>query len=80
MISFLWVGITQRDLLQKGQFREYKFYKSGVNIPSTNEHWANRFLPSYDYPEACGHIVLSTDNWQFHDEDCIVNQGFICEW
>ena len=73
MISFLWVGITQRDLLQKGQFREYKFYKSGVNIPSTNEHWANRFLPSYDYPEACGHIVLSTDNWQFYDEDCIVN-------
>ena len=80
MTSFLWVGIRQRDSLQKGKNRDYKFYESGVNVPSTNEHWENRFLPNQDFPEACGHIKLSTNNWKFHDHKCIVNLGFVCEW
>ena len=75
------MGIIQRDLRQRGRYRHYKFYKADIDIPSTYEHWTNRYLPKKDYPEACGYIIPPTDNWKFYDDQCInPGLGFVCEW
>ena len=78
----LWLGITQRDLQQRGAERDFKFYKSFVDVPSINDYWSNRYLPpEADQSEACGYIWPSDYNSKFHDKRCEkANQGFICEW
>ena len=80
MTGNLWVGIRQRDMLQKGHYRDYKFYKSGIDVPNTNAYWANKYLPYYHDPEACGILVPLEVNSKFHDHLCTTSRGLVCEW
>ena len=77
---YRWVGIVQRDPNELGQFRQYKWLRSDVEVPNTTHYWWNRYLPSSSYPEACGHVHLGKDNSEFHDNDCAVGAGLICEY
>ena len=81
-MDHLWLGIIQRDLQQRGGMRDFKFYISAIEVPSTNEYWSNRYLPENAiHSEGCGYIVPSDNNSKFHDKRCENNNnGFICEW
>ena len=81
-VNQLWLGIIQRDLQQRGTERDFKFYKSGIDIPSANEYWPNRYLPEWaEQSEGCGYIWPPDNTSRFHDKRCEnANQGFICEW
>ena len=45
-LTKVWVGIVQRDVNALGKRREYKWYWSGVPIPSERDYWKNRYLPN----------------------------------
>ena len=80
MFSYIWLGVVQRDPLAVGQWRHYKWKRSDVDIPSTEEMWANRYVPSEVYPEACGFFNTNKVNSLLHDDLCTEYHRFICEW
>ena len=78
----LWLRIIQKDSQQRGEYRDFKFYKSGIYVPSKDDYWSNRYLPANaEHSEGCGYFVPSDVNSKFHDKRCEnINYGFICEW
>ena len=38
----------------------YKWQRSNLDIPSTSAHCENRWVPVWNYPEACGYLVPIT--------------------
>ena len=65
------VGIIQKDSQQRGEERDFKFYKSGIYVvPSTGEHWSNRYLPANaEHSEGCGYLCrqVSIQNFMIND-------------
>ena len=79
-VSHIWVGVVQRDPLAVGQFRDYKWKRSDVDIPSTEEMWANRYVPSEASPESCGYVITTWIDSRLFDGYCSIARFFICEW
>ena len=67
-MDYIWLGIVQRDPLAVGRWRNYKWKRSDVNVPSTLKVWENRYVPTEDHPEACGYFIASSINSRFHDD------------
>ena len=80
-VSFhIWLGVVQHDPLAVGQWRHYKWKRSDVDIPNTDEIWSNRYLPSVAHPESCGYFISYWVDSRLHDDCCSMVQEFICEW
>ena len=76
---YIWIGIAQRDVNQRGVHRDFKWVKSNEDIPSTSEYWENRVIPQSNL-EACGMFDLNGPNSKFHDSICSSPFKVICEW
>ena len=70
----------QRDPVAVGKNRDYKWKRFDVDIPSTDEIWANRYVPSVDHRESCGYFITYRVDSRLQDDQCSKVQDFICEW
>ena len=80
VLGKMWVGIVQRDSSQVGQHRDYRWYKSGVDVPSTTDYWNLRDLNDPNEEEACGFIKTDASRSELRDDGCTQKRGVICEW
>ena len=74
------MGIVQRDPNQLGNVRDYKWYRSGVDIPGTKEYWKGRSVSDENRPDACGYIYPDGDVPTLYDRFCSKKLGLLCEW
>ena len=78
--GFDWqLAIVQQDAEAVGHYRDFKWSRSNENIPSTDEIWANRWLNTVTFQEACGYFRTNVYDSRFHDDDCSLERRFICE-
>ena len=56
ILASVWLGIVQQDPDAVGIYRDFKWSRSNINIPSTGEWWANRYVPTATYPVSCGYF------------------------
>ena len=80
VLSEVWLGVVQRNPLDVDQFREYKWERSDVDVPSTEEMWANRYHPSESQAEICGYFMTTLVDSRLLDGSCSFARYFICEW
>ena len=75
-----WVGVVQQDPNAQGKWRDFKWYWSDTLIPSTVDFWANRYVPSDNFPPACGGLYTGENYNRLYDNDCNAGYAAICEW
>ncbi len=83
--AFWWLGIIERDPVQIGNRRDYKWLTSGLDIPSTDQFWENRYVSHTLTEGACGYISSydTAHEAKFYDKPCsesTIITAFICEW
>ena len=72
----VWLWIVQSDPTDVDKFREYKWKRSNLAIPTTIAVW---YVP-INYPESCGNFRGENLDSRFSDESCSGRTWFLCEW
>ena len=72
----VWLGIVQSDPTDVDKFRDYKWKRFNINIPTTIAVW---YVPNR-HPESCGNFRGDFFDSTFYDEHCSGLASFLCEW
>ena len=75
-----WVGGgTAQNIFQRGFYRDFKWLRSDVNVPSTAEYWRSRYLSKDQDVEGFDYLHSGMNSKLFDGYEHTL-KGFVCEW